>query len=266
PRPVRRPGVARPLADAREADYDRYFGIARTPDVPVGTLVEALRSATSEVAAFAPESTEPAVRAGLAVCGLAPPGPSDRVDDSPLGRWRAGHRLFFALIQATVVALRGAAAVGTASHPAPGDTRGAATLLAACAAAMRLTASFSPHAYGHLVRPSMAPPQRDLDGFSGLWSADHRALVGHLRTWGRAHREACSGRCPSLDELSGALAEVHGAHHGICARFVGAQPSLLGTDDDALRTLIRLNTNRSRLLQPPGHTPVEAGTTPRSAP
>ncbi len=248
------PGPAHPLADAREADYDRYFGIARTPHRPADTLAQALYSAVGEMTALAPQEAHPALHRSLAVCGLATPKASGCPDDSLLGRWKTGHRLFFALIQCAIVALHSAtpdAGADAAQHPAPGDTHSAAMLLKSCATVMRATASFSPYAYTRVVRPSMAPPQHDLDGFSGLWSADHRVLVSHLRTWGTAHSRSCSRRCPPHQELSAALAEVHDAHHGICARYVGAQPSLLGGDDNALHTLTQLNTRRSHLLRPP---------------
>ncbi|KPI17100.1 hypothetical protein OV450_8077 [Actinobacteria bacterium OV450] len=41
---------------------------------------------------------------------------------------------------------------------------------------------------------------------------------------------------------------MHTAHYGLCARFVGHHPSLTGGTDDALTTLTRLHTHRSRLL------------------
>ncbi|WP_225102424.1 hypothetical protein [Streptomyces sp. CoH27] len=243
-------GPARPLPNAREADYDAYFGIARTPYAPAHTLVQALGSAVAEVRAWASPLAEPALRAALAACGLPESTPPGRGGDAPLTRWKAGHRLFLALTQATVVALRDGTAHGTRRHPAPAGTHTAAVLLRACAAAMRLTASFTPHAYAAVVRPSMEPPAHTMDGFSGLWSADHRTLVQQLRTWGSVHAGARCGGCTPHRELSAALDEVHTAHHGVCVRFVGRRPSLVGGHDDAPATLTRLAGARRRLLHP----------------
>ncbi|KPI14865.1 hypothetical protein OV450_8238 [Actinobacteria bacterium OV450] len=132
--------------------------------------------ASAVVPSYTPQPFDPALADALAACHLDPPAPAATGVDVPaLQLWKAGHRLFFTLIQATVVALRDA--TSPPSHPAPAETRTAATLLAACAAAMRLTTTFSPHDYQHTVRPSMAPPQHALAGFSGMWSADHCALV-----------------------------------------------------------------------------------------
>ncbi|MFJ7242908.1 hypothetical protein ACIQWB_38150 [Streptomyces olivaceus] len=246
---------AQPLPDRKEALYDAHFCVVRTPDAPARTLLRALTQTAAEVSVWVPEETRGAVLGALAVCGAVAPAPAPAHSATPLARWRAGHRLFFALTAATVVTLRDATARRAVSHPGPAATRDAAVLLRASAAAMRATASFAPHAYESDVRPSMEPP-REQPGFSGLWSADHRALVRQLGNWGRSHAEACPEGCEPARTLGDALAEVHAAHYGVCARFVGRGPSLLGGSPDALHTLGRLMGARGKLLRPDGARPV----------
>ncbi|MBT2413415.1 hypothetical protein J7I94_23090 [Streptomyces sp. ISL-12] len=263
-----RPGDAEPLADPREAVYDAHFGVTRTSRDPARTLLRALLRTTAEASAWVRADDRAALHTALTVCGASAPDPADAPAGIPTARWRAGHRLFLALTAATVVALRDATARPAGRHPGPGATRDAAVLLRASAAAMEATASFTPHAYETEVRPSMEPPA-ERDGFSGLWSADHRALVRQLGIWGRAHADACPAGCVVGGVLHAALADVHAAHHGICARFVGHGPSLLGTGADALHTLDRLAASRGRLLRPDAAPPplphrCEAAATRRS--
>jgi len=244
-----RPVDAEPLPNPREAAYDAHFSVARTSCDPARTLLRALLRTTAEVSAWVSEDTRAALHTALTVCGLSAPAPAGTPPGTSVARWEAGHRLFFALTAATVVALRDATARPVGRHPGPAATWDAAVLLRASAAAMEATASFAPHVYEREVRPSMEPPE-ERDGFSGLWSADHRALVRQLGIWGRAHAGSCPKGCVAGSALRAALADVHVAHHGICARFVGRGPSLLGGGADALHTLDRLAVSRSRMLRP----------------
>ncbi|WP_407986325.1 hypothetical protein [Kitasatospora sp. CMC57] len=175
--------------------------------------------------------------AGL--CLTAEPGSGWPAHAGPLERWKAGHRLFFALNQLTVVALRQARADGCRRAGA----EAAAHALRAGAAAMTLTATFDQAAYHRTVRPAMMPPNLPVEGFSGLWSADHRALVTELGLWGNHHALSCRADCPARRTLLDALDETAAAHHGVCARFVGRRPSLLG-GDDSLLVLDRLHQAR----------------------
>lgn len=244
-----RPTDAEPLPNPREAVYDAHFSVARTSCDPARTLLRALLHTTAEVSTWVSEDIRATLHTALTVCGLSAPAPAEAPPRTPVARWEAGHRLFFALTAATVVALRDATARPVGRHPGPAATWDAAVLLRASAAAMEATASFAPHAYEREVRPSMEPPE-ERDGFSGLWSADHRALVRQLGLWGAAHVGACPEGCAAGSALRTALADVHAAHRGICARFVGRGPSLLGGGADALHTLDRLATSRSRMLRP----------------
>lgn len=241
--PLPPPGRRTRAGTPEEQAYDRFFGVRRYDGDPAALLYRALRQALG-----APELASPGLRALSRM--LEPVLPVPWPQPSPvaagaLEHWIAGHRLFFVLTQLTTVALRDARAA--ADHHAPALT--AALLLRTGAEALRLTASFPAERYRDSVRPAMSPPGVP-KGFSGLWSADHRVLVRELHTWGAHHLRVCDGSCPAQGRLVAALGEVHAAHHGVCARFVGARPSLLGGAADSLATLERLSRTRRRALSP----------------
>lgn len=235
------------LPSRQERYFDRYFGVGRAVDAPGPRLVGALHCTIAAIDRG--PALDEILTGALALAGLATfPGepPASSRSGAPILRWIHGHRLFFVLLQITCIALRQACRRPDA-HPDPEASAAAAALLRCCAAAMRATAGFSPKDYADSVRPTMQPPDLPHERFSALWSADHRALIRHLRHWGARHATTCHDPCPALGELRLALEGCLTAHEQICARFVGARCSLLGADDSTA-TLRRLTATRRRLL------------------
>ncbi|GGU99605.1 hypothetical protein GCM10010211_78700 [Streptomyces albospinus] len=245
-RPVR--SVRCPLSDPREADYDAFFGVIRVSGAPALLLSQALATTVSAMASLPEAATEPALHQALDAAHLAPATEPGLTPNTPAQqRWIHGHRLFFTLTQSAIVGLQDALAAPRARSCGPG-VQATRVFLRASAAAMRLTASFSRSAYERIVRPSMAPPQHSAEGFSGLWSADHRVLITRLRAWGAMHSEICRDSCITRRHLLDAVDEVYTAHIGICERFIGDGSSLLGGSENSLDTLGKLARHRGRLL------------------
>ncbi len=244
--PVR--SVQCPLPDLREADYDAFFGVTRVSGAPARLLSGALATTVSTMASLPEATAEPALHQALDAARLAPVAePGLTSDTPPQQRWIHGHRLFFTLTQAAIVGLQDALAAPRARSCGPG-VQATRVFLHASAAAMRLTTSFPRSAYEHIVRPSMSPPQHSAQGFSGLWSADHRVLITRLRAWGAMHNEICRDSCKIRRRLLDAVDEVYTAHIDICERFVGDGPSLLGGSGNSLHTLSVLSKRRGKLL------------------
>ncbi|AXG81095.1 hypothetical protein [Streptomyces paludis] len=252
--PVPPDAPAHVLPDPREAAYDAYFRVRRSSHRPAELLAAALRETLRAVRARLPEAAdEPVFDEVLAALGLTGPPEAAPLTAAPAdgpARWLHGHRLFFALIQATTVGVAEALhATGPGTAGREAADRGAASAavcLRAGTAALRIASDFPATDYEELIRPSMEPPHQPVPGFSGLWSADHRVLIDQLRTWGRSPRAregSAAGRA-----LRAALEEAYAAHVGVCRRFVGTGPSLLGGSPDAPATLAELGAARRRLL------------------
>ncbi|MET9323691.1 hypothetical protein ABZX75_26445 [Streptomyces sp. NPDC003038] len=251
-----------PERDRREAAFDEYFAVARCACAAAPLLINALDDTLTTVRAFSrhPDGslTEPDLDLAAHAAGLTP-----RTDPSGPGRqatvrqrWIQGHQLFFALTQATVVALRHALRAPSPAGSALG-LESAAHFLRASASALRITASFGAQDYHDTVRPSMAPPQAPR-GFSGLWSADHRVLVQSLREWGLAAPTKPSTLRPAHRRLVEVLTDVHHAHVGVCSRFVGSGPSLLRDAEPGVHVLDRLcQRRRSALDAAPAARPAQ---------
>ncbi|UQA97179.1 hypothetical protein [Streptomyces halobius] len=237
------------MSDPREADYDAFFGVIRVSGVSAALLVsEALTTTVSAMASLPEAAAEPTLHEALDAARLAPVAAPGLTPDAPAQqRWMHGHRLFFALTQAAIVGLQDALAAPSARSCGPG-AQATHVFLRASAAAMRLTASFPPSDYQRTVRPSMTPPQHPATGFSGLWSADHRVLITRLRAWGAMHRAICADSCMIRRRIFDAVDEVYGAHIGVCERFVGDGPSLLGGSENSMATLGELARRRRGLL------------------
>ncbi|MFE2709610.1 hypothetical protein [Streptomyces mirabilis] len=241
-----------PERDPREAAFDEYFAVARCACAPAPLLIGALDDTLATVRAFCrhPDGslTEPDLDLATHAAGLTPRADNSepRTQATVRQRWIQGHRLFFALTQATVVALRHALRAPSPAGCALG-LESAAHFLRASASALRITASFDAQDYHDTVRPSMSPPQGPR-GFSGLWSADHRVLVQSLRGWGMAAPAKPSTLRPAHQRLVEVLTDVHDAHVGVCSRFVGSGPSLLRGAEPGAQVLDRLCRRRRTAL------------------
>ncbi|MYS81533.1 hypothetical protein [Embleya scabrispora] len=239
----------------REAAFDEYFAVARCACAPAPLLVGALYATLAEVRAFSRHAdgtlTEPDLELAAHAAGLTPGANSVEppAEATVRERWVQGHRLFFALTQATVVALRHALHAPSPDGSALG-LESAAHFLRASAAALRVTASFGIDEYHEIVRPSMTPPHVARAGFSGLWSADHRVLVRDLRKWGLVAPAKSSTLRPAHRRLVEVLTDVHHAHVGVCSRFVGSGPSLLRGAEPGVQALERLCHRRRAGLDP----------------
>jgi len=237
-----------PERDSRETVFDEYFAVSRCACAPAPLLIDALDDTLAAVRALSrhPDgsSTEPDLDLAAHAAGLdlRTDNREARTQATVRQRWIQGHRLFFALTQATVVALRHALRAPSPAGSALG-LESAAHFLRASASALRITASFDAQDYHDTVRPSMAPPQAPR-GFSGLWSADHRVLVQSLREWGLAAPAKSSTLRPAHRRLVEVLSDVHHAHVGVCSRFVGSGPSLLRGAEPGVQVLDRLCQRR----------------------
>lgn len=144
-----------------------------------------------------------------------------------LERWEKGHQLFFVLIQDLVlVHKRLSRALMEQDWPAVSDALcDAEELWWSCATAFHHTGDFTREVFNNTVRPSMEPPNEQ-EGFSGMWSADHMALIvalGKLR--------------PSLESLPSnlkrrhrrylwALTAMYQSHAWVCVFHAGTGPSI----------------------------------------
>lgn len=238
------PGQAIPCCSARERCYDEFFAVTRFSGNPALLLAHSLKATLPSAYACSGAGQRVAFARAARLAGLrltVAPNTGWPEHTAPLERWKAGHLLFFTLNQLTVVALRQARAAGCR----PTATGAAAHALRAGAAAMTITATFDKASYHRTVRPAMMPPDLPVEGFSGLWSVDHRALVAELGLWGDHHARVCRPDCTARHVLLTALDEAAAAHRGVCAQFVGRRPSLLGSDDSLL-VLERLQRARFR--------------------
>lgn len=169
-------------------------------------------------------------------------------------RWIRGHQMFLVITQAMIACVNHLEALLT--DPDSVDQQSQRidqliVLLNAAAAAMRLTGDFSPEIYDTIIRPSMAPPFMP-DGFSGIFSSDHRYLVMRLRDIS-----------PYMAGLKERLGEAHGAlvasfsalyddHREVCGNFVSSEKNSLlmadGARCTALDQLAKFKKSRLRLI------------------
>jgi diaminopimelate decarboxylase/aspartate/methionine/tyrosine aminotransferase len=271
-----------PLSEAQQ-EYDRYFRVRRLDVSPVVAhcqaavvaydrfLRDSLRGHSLQIdeigricsalesilcAHAAPEEEQD-------VADQAPPAWSPipgAVD--PLARWRCGHGVFFVLAQRLIV-VHGwlqRALEQHDMHAAAEALHTSSELWWASAAAFKYTADFPPDDYARLVRPSMSPPYVS-DGFSGLSSPDHAALLQRLRV-----------TQPLLQPLPSALRHAHrrylwamnaayDSHAYVCECFVSEGASLRNPQSSAtvvLRTHLKARTLRLSGA-PPARSPHSPG-------
>ena len=171
----------------------------------------------------------------------------------PMRRWQVGHHAFFVLLQGLILAQRQLLSALQAK-----DISGArkllqriSTMLEAAAIAMQLAADMSSQEYEE-IRLSMQPPHVP-EGFSGLWSPDHKLLLTELRQLKLILSSPEAKQLnQEIEDWQRALDKVYSAHVLVCERFVGDAPSLAamraGTEKKPLDTLEALRQRSLSLL------------------
>jgi len=143
-----------------------------------------------------------------------------------LREWVVIHHIFLVQLQGLLLAhriLQDALRRGDTAAAAR-DLLFAAELLRAAAAAMRLAKHIESVDYARDVRPSMEPPNVSR-GFSGLWSADHAAVLQTMRRVGPLV-SSTPALGPARDTYLRVLSQVYCVHADICSAFVGSGASL----------------------------------------
>ncbi|WP_158734358.1 hypothetical protein [Streptomyces sp. NRRL F-2747] len=232
------PREAPSLEDAF-SEHDTFFGVARAHG-PADLFLRALLVAEIDTAldlARAASSLSPAERSTLVGSGSALLGqrherhgsgrlvhPPEDCTAPPADehtaqlRWKSGHRLFFAHLQAITVTCGCAVHARTAAEQAAYLDH-TVMFCTSAALAMRHAADFAPELYVRSIRPSMTPPHVG-SGFSGLQTRDHYYLVQSLDSLGtRLLPDVAGGK--TYRELEDALQRLYAAHVHVCRRFGG---------------------------------------------
>ncbi|WP_156338909.1 non-ribosomal peptide synthetase [Chondromyces crocatus] len=144
------------------------------------------------------------------------------VEDPALARWIHGHHVFFPLIQALLVthALVLESLQENELARASEALWLSSLLLRASGVAMKLAGDMTPEAYADVVRPAMP------EGFSGLMSADHAALMKLVRGLKRCTDDPPHALRAPLRAYRLAVGAAYGAHIHVCAHHVGSHASL----------------------------------------
>ena len=128
-----------------------------------------------------------------------------------------------------------------------------AWLCRSTAVAMRYAADF-PAALYQEVRDTMTPPAVN-EGFSGLQTRDHCALVAQMRRFGNSHAAKRMALANS-EVLHTGFQQLYRAHVHVCDKFGGASsPSLLmahtgASGGNGVQAAEGLAEQRLRLLVP----------------
>lgn len=248
--------------------HDGYFGVVRTnrPDVFVRAVVACVANLRAECRAGSLQfndqdmtSLASGLRLAFILAADCDPGAPrlPRVHHRKITpaaaarRWLRGHQIFLVLTQAMLVALAGL----DETSPEPARLQAIerlTALMVASSAALQLTGDFAAEIYDDVIRPTMAPPFMP-DGFSGLFSSDHRMLVSRLRDL-RPLLDFGDGKlAQARRELVASFAAVYDSHIAVCSRFVGAdRKSLLMNDKascNAIEQLTKFKNSRLRLVQ-----------------
>jgi hypothetical protein len=269
-------------------EHDLFFGAIRVTGNPVEvftrTLLEALRSQLNDavsagVGLGAAEwsqlldsfrSTFSLLwRVGVAgtdfEAGTKPRASADEVRAEsvgvdPLVRWRLGHQVFFALIQALIVAV---GCLSETLDETPDDTEGArrliedaTVLMIGSGASLSYAGDFTRGLYADVVRPAMLPPHINAK-FSGLQLRDHRMLLRQLNQVKPLLTTSEPTVRASYGQLLDAMSTAYEAHVMVCSRFGGdREPSLRtpGSKVPAADVLERFRTQRVEAATPESST------------
>lgn len=195
---------------------------------------------------------------GVRPAPLALPPRREGLTDDPdraARRWLRGHHIFLVITQALVVALDDLA---TTMRGAGDDAAARIQALATFAAlidlssdTMSLTGDFAPPIYDGVIRVAMAPPFMP-EGFSGVFSSDHRHLVRRLREE-RPMFEALRDGLPGAHaDAVASMIRLYDNHKQVCSRFIGVdQGSLLmsaASGETAVDQLDKFKRSRLRSL------------------
>lgn len=199
-----------------------------------------------------------ALATGVRPATLAlPPGREGLTDDPDHAarRWLRGHHVFLVITQGLVVALDDLAATMRREGGDPGTQARAlaafAALIDLSSDTMSLTGDFAAHIYDGVIRVAMAPPFMP-EGFSGVFSSDHRHLVRRLREE-RPMFEALRHGLPGAHaDAVASMIRLYDNHKQVCSRFIGVdQGSLLmnaASDETAVDQLEKFKRSRLRSL------------------
>ncbi|MFD6926380.1 hypothetical protein ACFV99_40045 [Streptomyces sp. NPDC059944] len=171
------------------------------------------------------------------------------VKGGPLIRWRLGHQVFFALIQALIVSV-GCLEECLRDDPDDVDSacrllEDATALMIGSGASLRYAGDFTRTHYADSVRPAMMPPHINAK-FSGLQLRDHRILLKLL------HRvkPLVASPAPAVDKsyrlLLDAMSTAYDAHISVCSRFGGDRESSLRTPGSTVPAVEVLQRFRDR--------------------
>ncbi|MET7391669.1 hypothetical protein ACFYPT_27200 [Streptomyces sp. NPDC005529] len=174
---------------------------------------------------------------------------SGDVKGGPLIRWRLGHQVFFALIQALIVSV-GCLEECLRDDPDDVDSacrllEDATALMIGSGASLRYAGDFTRTHYTDSVRPAMMPPHINAK-FSGLQLRDHRILLKLL------HRvkPLVASPAPAVDKsyrlLLDAMSTAYDAHISVCSRFGGDRESSLRTPGSTVPAVEVLQRFRDR--------------------
>jgi len=175
----------------------------------------------------------------------------DDAEADPLIRWRLGHQVFFALIQALIVSV---GCLEECLRDDPDDIESACRLLEdatvlmiGSGASMRYAGDFTRTHYTDAVRPAMMPPHINAK-FSGLQLRDHRILLKLLNRV----KPLLASPAPAVDksyrQLLDAMSTAYDAHISVCSRFGGDRESSLRTPGSSLPAVGVLERFRSRRI------------------
>ena len=175
-------------------------------------------------------------------------GPGAAVSD-PLVRWRLGHQVFFALIQALIVSV---GCLEESLEDDPDDIDGACRLLedatvlmVGSGTAMRYAGDFTRGHYADAVRPAMMPPYINAK-FSGLQLRDHRVLLKALHRTKPLFATPAPAVDKSYTRLLEAMSTAYEAHIAVCSRFGGDRESSIRTPGSRVPAVKILERFRDR--------------------